>query len=195
VKNEVGWSGYSPVLTTYAAIVPAQLAAPVTSVDGTSVKVEWGTADDGGVAVTAYKILLKNSGGSWVEELTSCDGSDPTIVTNRYCHIPMTTLTSTLGLVQGTTVQAKVAPINAIGTGTYSNPNSAGALIEVPPLKPASAPSRNSGTSTSQIVVDYVALTAPDNGGSAIVSYELQWDQGTDTWVTLTGFSPYSLLL
>jgi hypothetical protein len=41
------------------------------------------------------------------------------------------------------------------------------------------APRRGSGTSTTQIEVEWDALVAPDNGGSAISSYQLLWDAGS----------------
>ena len=54
-------------------------------------------------------------------------------------------------------------------------------------------PTRGTSTSISQIQVDWVALTLDaDKGGSTILSYHLQWDQGTSTYVDLIGFSTES---
>jgi hypothetical protein len=45
-----------------------------------------------------------------------------------------------------------------------------------------------SDTTTTQLAVDFVALTSgADTGGSTIDSYNLQWDQGTGAWVDLFG--------
>lgn len=41
------------------------------------------------------------------------------------------------------------------------------------------SPTRGSSTSTSQIQVDWTALTSPSDGYSTITSYHLQWDSGT----------------
>ena len=99
---------------------------------------------------------------------------------------------SPFSLVQGTTIIVKVEPVNIIGTGT-SNQNTLGALIEVPPLKPSSVPLRiNSLSTKTAIAVSYQALTGTNTGGSPILSYELQWDQGTGTWASLVGYNPYS---
>lgn len=83
--------------------------------------------------------------------------------------------------------------VNIIGTGG-SNENTSGALIIVPPLKPTSPPSRiNSSSTKTAIGLSYQALTGTNTGGSAILSYDLQWDQGTGTWTSLVGYNPYSL--
>ena len=55
-------------------------------------------------------------------------------------------------------------------------------MAEVIPAAPASAPTRNSATGESAIVIDWTALVSPENGGSAVISYNLQWDQGTGTF-------------
>ena len=41
------------------------------------------------------------------------------------------------------------------------------------------APTRGLATSTTQIQVDYVALTGIDTGGASIDSYYIVWDYGT----------------
>lgn len=56
------------------------------------------------------------------------------------------------------------------------------------------APTRDSASSTTELVVDWVALTSPLNGDSAIYTYNLQWDSGTNgaTFTSVHGLSPYS---
>jgi hypothetical protein len=48
---------------------------------------------------------------------------------------------------------------------------------------------RNSATTEHAIIIDWVALAAPDNGDSDIVTYNLQWDKGTSSsqWYDLYG--------
>lgn len=54
-------------------------------------------------------------------------------------------------------------------------------------------PTRGSSTTVSQIQVNWVALTTDaDKGGSTILSYHLQWDQGTGSWADLIGLSTES---
>jgi hypothetical protein len=73
--------------------------------------------------------------------------------------------------------------------------NSAGVLAQTEPLTPAT-PTRNSGSDQTILVVDYpfTVTTVWEDGGSTLLSLNLQWDQGTAgvTWVTLIGESPYS---
>jgi len=56
-----------------------------------------------------------------------------------------------------------------------------------------STPANGASTSESQIEVTWSALsTAPSNGGSAVTSYNLQWDSGTSgvTWTDVVGLAP-----
>ena len=58
-------------------------------------------------------------------------------------------------------------------------------------------PTKNAGTSDTQVVVDWTAVsTSPGNGGSTVLTYNLQWDAGTSgaTWTNLLGSSSDSLL-
>jgi len=62
------------------------------------------------------------------------------------------------------------------------------------------APTRNDTlTSTLKLVVDWVALTAPQNGYSDIQSYNLQWFAGNKsstniTWINLVGLEADQLI-
>lgn len=53
-----------------------------------------------------------------------------------------------------------------------------------------SDPQRNSLTDTTKLVVDWVAITAPETGNSPVISYSLEFDQGSsqNSWITLTGY-------
>jgi len=60
-----------------------------------------------------------------------------------------------------------------------------------------SAPTRGADTLSNRIHVEWAALsTSPANGGSSVLSYNLQWDSGTNgaTWTNLIGLAPPSLL-
>lgn len=58
------------------------------------------------------------------------------------------------------------------------------------------APTRGSATSTTELVVNWVALSSPQNGDSTIYTYNLEWDAGTAgvTFTSIHGFAPYSLV-
>lgn len=57
-------------------------------------------------------------------------------------------------------------------------------------------PTNGAATDDTQIQIDWTALSGPtDNGGSTVLTYNLQWDQGTNgvTWYNLIGSSSDSL--
>lgn len=70
-----------------------------------------------------------------------------------------------------------------------SSLNTAGILAQIVPHKPATAPTRNIGTTIDKLMVDYALPTALLTGGNTILSLNLQWDQGTSgsQWSTLIG--------
>jgi len=62
---------------------------------------------------------------------------------------------------------------NLIGWSGLSGPSSGGDTVEHEP-DPVTSISKNSLTSTVQIVVDWTLIsTSPENGGSAVTSYNL----------------------
>ena len=149
-----------------------------------------------GEAVTKWEIKILEDGGTiYTEDLTNCDGSDPTIFANKYCLIPMTDLIAAPYLLDlGDTVRAVVRSNNPRGWSTVSTANAigVGATIQTAPGT-MTIPTKNAGTSESQIIVDWAALVA--NGGSTITSYHLQYDNnsGGTTWSDLIGLSPASI--
>ena len=70
------------------------------------------------------------------------------------------------------------------------------AILASVPGEPADVPvSDDSVTSTDVIKVSYAQPAPPDDGGSPILTYELQMDDGAGgDFVSLTGFSPYSMI-
>ena len=99
-------------------------------------------------------------------------------------------------LVYGNLVQAEVLAQNSRGWSAASLPNTVGATIEVAPLA-VGAPTRGALTGPTQIEVAWNSLSSPQNGGSAILSYHLQYDNGTNagTWYDVVGLAPDSLLV
>lgn len=91
---------------------------------------------------------------------------------------------------------ARVTATNAIGEGEVGSLSLlTTVLAQVVPLQPATMPFRGSATNEAQIVVEWDTIIGLDTGGSAITSYNLQWDQGTGTFgVDLAGASTEYLL-
>ena len=59
-------------------------------------------------------------------------------------------------------------------------------------------PVRDPSTTTSVLVINWLALGIPENGYSEILSYNLQWDRGTyatsETWYNLIGYDEATLV-
>lgn len=53
-----------------------------------------------------------------------------------------------------------------------------------------SVPVRNDFTDTTKIVVDWSSISSPEDGNSVVISYSLDFDQGSNqnSWSTLVGF-------
>jgi len=54
--------------------------------------IRWSAPDNGGSAITAFKIEVKSNSGTFLQDLIDCDGTKQTIVTAKVCAIPFTTL-------------------------------------------------------------------------------------------------------
>lgn len=83
----------------------------------------------------------------------------------------------------------RISARNAIDYGATTTVNTVGALIETVPSEPA-GPTRGSGTTGTSLEIDWVALTtSAETGGSAITSYNLEWDDHTNQviWYEVEG--------
>lgn len=84
--------------------------------------------------------------------------------------------------------KAKVFATNTNGDGAASSPNSSGDTIALKPQE-APVPFESAATATS-LTVDWNTLTTnAQTGGLPITSYQLDYDQGTNTWTDLIGLS------
>jgi len=93
-RNSYGPSEASSALSVLAAQIPAIPAAPTTSFDGSNVIVTWTAPDNGGSAITAYTIRIKQNDGVYTTVNSTCNGSGATIVQNLNCSISETVLVS-----------------------------------------------------------------------------------------------------
>ena len=196
-KNIHGWGPFSDNLILYAAKVPDTVTSVTVTHEGTFVKITWSLpASNGGLPILGYRVLIEEQDGDYSETVLHCDGSDMTIRANRYCLIPMSILVSppyNLPLLD--TIYATVEAFNLVGYSTPSALNAPGAVILTEPLSPPGAPYRvDSGTTDTRIQVNFDNLVSPNNGGSTIISLNLEWDRGTNTWTSLIGGTYNSLI-
>ena len=157
---------------------PSQMQPVVTTMSGKNLHIDWIMPSENGSPISAYKILIVQSNGvTQTESTTYCDGSNFVVIANRFCEIPMSVLIAApYSLPQGQLIKVTAYAINSVGSGTPSALNSVGELAQVPPLKPPTPPTRNSGTTQYSIMVDYAILTGTYTGGSTVLSLNLQWD-------------------
>ena len=196
-KNLFGWSDYSSVTVVLAAKAPDTPVAPVTLNVGTSVRIQWTMPYNGGSNFLTYSVqILHKDGSTLSSELTYCNArTDNTVIGNRYCVIPTTTLTAApFLLVQGDIVRARVLAANIIGDSSYSAISSVGASIQRTPLQPALSPYRGTLTTTTQIEVLIAPLTGIFTGGATITSYLIEFDDASSgvNWYELQGFTTYT---
>jgi hypothetical protein len=119
-ENVYGWGPTSAETTVYAAGLPAQPAQALLTNDGTDVVIAWAAPANSAAPIEAYAVYLRLPDGSYREESTHCDGTDPSIVAALSCRVPLTALRSGYGLVYGDLVQARVRARNANGWGSLS---------------------------------------------------------------------------
>ena len=169
---------------------------PVTTViDNVYVRFSWTAPESNGANIDAYNLWILKADGFTLAQSESCDGtSDPLVVQNRECLVPMAELTdpSLFNLPQGRQVSAKLQASNSAGTSDYSSFDSNAVLVETVPSAPQNV-QRGALTTETQIDVDWDALTLESQRGgptASILSYRLEWDKGSGTdleWETLIG--------
>jgi hypothetical protein len=128
--NQHGVGSQSSTSTIEASTRPAQLAAPNTINEGVQLKIMWNeTPDNHGNAVTSYTILIRQTDGVFSES-SECLGTQSTILSQRYCHVQMSTLREApYSLELGDLIEVTVQATNDKGTSDPSNVNIVGAVV------------------------------------------------------------------
>src|SRR5437867_764074 len=154
--------------TTFAVAPSSPTGLVATAASSSQIGLTWtAPTDNGGSAITGYKIEKSTDGGStWSTLVNTCGTS---------------TRCSDTGLPHTTTFTYRVSAINSAGTGPPSTTASATTLA-VAPSPPTGLAA--SASSSSQISLSWTP--PPDNGGSATTGYKIarSTDGGT-TWTTL----------
>lgn len=179
-KNVYGWGPFASSQIS-STTVPAQMVPATTSYDsdGLNVKITWiEPYTHTSMPITAYDIIIKDNSGVYISH-SSCDGADPTIISQKYCIVSMNSLrTAPFSLsTLGTLIQVRTKAKNDIGWGEYSNSNTLGVTIQTIPSV-MSIPRRGSVTTTSQMNIEWDAVS--DTGGTTILSYNLQFDDASN---------------
>ena len=132
-------------------------------------------SNDGGSAITGYKVQWKSGsqsfGGDPSREHTSGASASTYVIT---------------GLSNGTEYTVRVISVNAVGDGPPST-----TATGTPVGPPDAPPNVQAGSGHQQLTVSW---GAPNDGGSAITEYTLQWKSGSQNFNstrqrTITGTS------
>ncbi len=111
---------------------------PTTAVPSNSVYVQisWVAPTTNNFAIDKYQIQIKKSDGTYYEDLTFCDGSVATVISNLYCLVPMATLRAApYNLVFGNSILARVQSHNARGWSGYSADSTTFATVQTEPVQ------------------------------------------------------------
>lgn len=154
---------------------PTELAAAATST--TVARLQWSApASDGGAAITNYRIQYSQDSGSTYTSLGDAEG----------------TSTDVIDLTPGVTYQFRVAAVNSVGVGTFSQPSAP----LVMPTEVITVPGKVSGFTKSRFTKSgktygvTVRWKAPVNdGGSAVTGYVARYGTGGrwNPWTNLSG--------
>ena len=84
-------------------------------------KISWTTPASNFDAITSYKVLIKTSADTFVEDTTNCNGSTQGILDSSSCVVPISVLRATpYNLALGDYIKATVQASNIRGAGPVS---------------------------------------------------------------------------
>lgn len=136
----MGYSLYSTDVTIKAARVPdapsGVQTVSVYNIDlvNTDITISWVTPYDGGADIIHFKVMIQTSDASIFAETTAyCDGTDPTIMADTSCTVPVSVLKAApYSLPWGAHIWVKVLANNIVGDGPYSALGNGGQILTVP---------------------------------------------------------------
>lgn len=116
-RNIYGYSEYSETITLLCAYIPTVPTNVITSIEATLIKIQWTLGSENGSPITKYQVFIRESDDStYTLENVDCDGTQQSIIDNRYCHVQITTLEAApYNLIGGDSIYAKVIAENYYG--------------------------------------------------------------------------------
>lgn len=182
-RNSYGYSAASSIITLLCAFVPDSPTTVATANVNDKVSLTWSEPITNGSPITAYKILIKQRDAIFKQESVECRGESADVISARSCSIALATLkASPYFLVQGNDVVAQVISVNVYGESVQVVTGSGAKIQEVPepPVSLANDPSV-----TTDKVIKFTFSEGASNGGAAVNSYTILYDQGTNNFVQL----------
>ena len=165
--NSIGTGNYTATIDATTTVPDAPTNLTATVVSDTQISLSWDAPlQDGGLAITGYDLEF------------SVDGNEPW--TDLTTSVTTTSFSDNTGLTAGSTRHYRVAAINSVGTGAYSEETSA-TTHDVPV-----APTNLRATAVSDTEIDLTWEVLSD-GGSTITGYDLEYSEdGSEPWIDLT---------
>ena len=183
-RSGLSWSGGDTLalkLTEKPPTVPGAPVLTATANGETQIDLSWTVPDTGGKSLDKYSIDVSTNGGTTWSPLAD---TSPTITTHSHT-----------GLTAGTTRHYRVAAVNTIGTGAWSNVDSATTEAAVVANTPATGSPVITGTAqVGQSLYASLGSVADADGPSIIVA-SYQWirvDGATETDITGATITPYT---
>ena len=164
--NGTGTASNVDSATTGTSVPGAPTGLTATASGTTAINLSWSApASTGGSAITGYKIEVSPNGTSgWTDQVANTNSTATT-----YAHT---------GLTAGDTRHYRVSAINANGTGTASNVDSATTGATVP-----GAPTGLTATASGTTAINLSWSAPASTGGSAITGYKIEVSpNGTSSW-------------
>lgn len=156
---------FSVLPAYYEPALPGVPQSLVATPGNTQMTLSWAApASDGNSAITDYVVQYK-SGSTWIP---FNDG----VSTGTSAVVP--------GLTNGTAYSFRVAAVNAVGTGTFTD-----SLSATPATLPGAATSLSASKSGTSATLTWTAPSS--NGGAAISDYTVAYKLSSDTtWTVFT---------
>ncbi len=173
-QGESATASSSTSATTEATMAPdAPTAVSVTPSGRTILIVSWtAPADNGGEAITGYKIDVSTDGGTNYNPLVTNTRSTQTTYIHR-------------GLSAGVTRHYQISAINSVNTGAASTAGM-GTTVDGSTNTVPSDPTSLTATASGHTLIVLMWTAPSNNGGSAVSGYKIEWSaDGTSNWAEL----------
>jgi len=145
----------------------------------------WTVPSDGGSPITAVRLYIRESDEvTFTQDLTDCDGADQRIIDAMSCTVHTSRLLAEpFALPWGSSIHAQVVAHNAYGVSEIS-PVDNGAIILTIPDTPIKFVENQEFKTPTTIGLSWQKPISV-NGGTDILDYRINYDQGTGSFVML----------
>jgi hypothetical protein len=163
-----------------------------TTNDGVKVKIFWDAPDTNFAPLKSYTLqVLTNNGLTFADANSFCDEDAATILSARLCTMTLVELRAfPFSLTFNKFVIARVKSENQFGESDYSQTNIMGATIRTEPQQIKGLEYLPLESNDITISLKWLPLvTQFEVGGETIITYNIQWDEGTDgvSWKDVQG--------